>query len=109
MRHHYPSSPRLNLPPSANFMETVTPRRRAPEQIDFLGAAGAFCHQLAGIPEYVITVRDLVDGEVAFIHTARRPKRCDACFDVRAESSRHHLGRWRFGVLVETQAGVALT
>jgi hypothetical protein len=30
----------------------------------------------------VITVRDLVDGEVALEHTSRRPKRCDACFDV---------------------------
>src|SRR5258707_3787486 len=74
VRHCCQCSLRLNLLPSANFIKTVTPRRRAPEQISFLGTAGASCHQLAGIPEYVITVRDLVDGEVALKHTARRPK-----------------------------------
>src|SRR5580693_7546608 len=109
MRHRCQCSLRLNLMPLANCVETVTPRGRAPEQIGFFGAAGTLRHQLAGIPEDRITVRDFVDGEVALKHRARRPEGCDACFDVGAESSGHHLRRWRFGILVEAQASVALT
>jgi hypothetical protein len=42
--------------PSANYVETVTPRCGTGEQIAFFAAAGTLRHQLAGIPENRITV-----------------------------------------------------
>src|SRR4029077_20041401 len=50
-----------------------------------------------------------VDGKVTLKHRARRPEGLDTSLNVGAKSSGHHLGRRRFGLLVEAQASVALT
>src|SRR5881396_2663871 len=94
---------------SANRVEAINPRRGAGEQIGFLAAACAFRHQLAGVPEHVIAVRDLVDRKVTLEHAARSPEGRDAGFHVWAESRGHLFRRRRFGVPIKAQGGVALT
>src|SRR2546422_2741496 len=90
-------------------VQPVAPRRGTGEQIDFLAAARALRHQLAGIPEDGITVGDFVDREVTLKHAARRPEGRDTGFNVGAESRGHLFRRWRFCVPIEAQGSVALT
>jgi hypothetical protein len=92
----------------ANCVETVAPRGRAPEQIGFFGAAGTLRHQLAGIPEDRITVGNFVDRKVTLKHRARGAESFNARFNIGAECIGWHFRRWRFGLLVEAQAIVAL-
>src|SRR5438552_8298808 len=94
---------------SANRVEAINPRRGAGKQIGFLAAACAFRHQLAGVTEHVIAVRDLVDRKVTLEHAARSPEGRDAGFHVWAESRGHLFRRRRFGVPIKAQGGVALT
>src|SRR5713101_830496 len=89
--------------------EAVTPRRGTGEQVGLLGGGGTLYNKIAGIPEDRITVGDFVDRKVALKHRARRPEGLNTSLNVGAKSSVHHLGRRRFGLLVEAQASVALT
>src|SRR5579871_568674 len=93
---------------SNDSVQTVASRRSAGEQIGFLAAAGALCHQLAGIPKNRVTVGDFVDGKITFKHTAGRPEGRDTGFNIRTESRGYLFRRWRFGVCVKAQGSVAL-
>src|SRR5439155_19814844 len=66
-------------------------------------SARASCEQLAGVPVDRIAEPFLVRREVAFKHATPRTEGFNAGLDIRAHRIRHHLRRWRLGLLLKSE------
>src|SRR5438093_13035922 len=89
--------------PSANPVELIKACGSSGEAISPFRPAPASRKQFAGVPVDRVAEALLVRREVAFKHATPRAEDLDAGLDIGAHRIRHHLGRWRLGLLLKSE------